>query len=158
DTAARFVHATGRKGKGPGEFQLPNRIARIHGDSLAVWDGTQQRLTVFDSAGRLGRTQEPRFAAGFAPDVPAIFADGGTIVKSGSNIRAIRRHSGVVPDSASFFAHGAGGAPLGELGRFPAGEIYVVQQRGGFGWSTLPFGRELFAAGSDSAFYLADSG
>jgi hypothetical protein len=158
DAAGRFVRSIGRKGKGPGEFQLPRLIARIRGDSLAVWDGSQQRLTVFDSAGRLGRTLEPRLAAGFAPDVPAIFTDGGFVVKSGTNVRAIRQHSGVYPDSASFAVAGADGAPLRELGRFPAGEVYVVQQRGSFGWSTLPFGHELFAAGSASAFYLADSG
>lgn len=158
DARGRFVRAVGRKGRGPGEFQLPRRIVRIRGDSLAVWDGTQGRLTVYDSAGALGRMLQPPFAAGYAPDVAAVFAGGGMMAQAGSNARAMLSRSGVYPDSAGFTALAADGSPLRTLGRFAAGEVYIVHQGGGVGWSTLPFGRELLHAGGPDAFYLADSG
>lgn len=158
DAAGRFVHAVGRKGRGPGEFQLPNRIARIHGDSLAVWDATLQRMTVFDSAGVLGRTAEPRFGAGFFPDVVAIFGDGGVAIKTGSNARAMGRRSGMVEDSAGFAVLGPDGAMVRDLGRIPAGEVYVTHAGSTYGWSNPPFGREIYTAGSPDAFYVADGG
>jgi len=158
DARGRFVRAVGRKGRGPGEFQLPRRIARIRGDSLAVWDGTQGRLTVYDSAGVLGRMLRPPIATGYAPDVAALFADGGMMAQAGSNARAMLSRSGLYPDSAAFTALAADGLPLRTLGRFAAGEVYIVHQGSGVGWSTLPFGRELLHAGAPDAFYLADSG
>jgi len=158
DARGRFVRAVGRKGRGPGEFQLPRRIVRIRGDSLAVWDGTQGRLTVYDSAGALGRMLQPPIAAGYAPDVAAVFAGGGMMAEAGSNARAMLSRSGVYPDSAAFTALAADGSPLRTLGRFAAGEVYIVHAGGAVGWNTLPFGRELFHAGAPDAFYLADSG
>lgn len=157
DATGRFVRAVGRKGKGPGEFQLPRRIVRIRGDSLAVWDGTQARLTVYDSAGVLGRMQQPAFAAGYMPDVAAVFADGGMMVRAGSNARAMLSRTGIYHDSATFAALAPDGRPLRTLGRFPAGEVYIVHQAGGVGWSHLPFSPELAHAGAPDAFYLADS-
>jgi hypothetical protein len=52
----RYERTIGRYGQGPGEF---NQIARVWargGDSIAVYDNGQQRVSVFDGAGRLGRT------------------------------------------------------------------------------------------------------
>jgi hypothetical protein len=158
DASGRFVHAVGRKGRGPGEFQIPDLLVLIHGDSLAVWDGSQDRVSVFDSAGVLGRTVEPRFERGYFPNVVAIFAGGGLAVKTGSNARAMAQRSGMVPDSAGFGVLGPDGAMVRDLGRVAVGNVYVTHAGNMYSWSTPPFGRELYTAGSPAALYVADGG
>jgi hypothetical protein len=46
----------GRRGNGPGEFQLPWKMAVNDHDTLAVWDQRHLRFSIFDPEGELGRT------------------------------------------------------------------------------------------------------
>ena len=46
DAHGVFVRAAGRTGRGPGEFLLPQVVERMAGDSIAVWDRTQQKVSV----------------------------------------------------------------------------------------------------------------
>jgi hypothetical protein len=45
----------GKPGDGPGEFRSIDNVFLRQGDSLAVYDGGHRRLSMFDSAGHLGR-------------------------------------------------------------------------------------------------------
>ena len=56
DSTGRSVRLIAGKGEGPGEVQSANGLARLRGDSLAVWDVRLRRLTTFDAAGRVART------------------------------------------------------------------------------------------------------
>ena len=38
DSAGKYVQRVGRKGWGPGEFQRPDHLLRLAGDTIAVWD------------------------------------------------------------------------------------------------------------------------
>ncbi|MDT8367912.1 MAG: hypothetical protein RQ745_01805 [Longimicrobiales bacterium] len=51
----KFLGAWGRRGEGPGEFGAPGPIWAVPGDSVAVWDRRNGRLSVFDFEGNLGR-------------------------------------------------------------------------------------------------------
>jgi hypothetical protein len=51
DADGALVATLGRAGDGPGEFQGVGGIVPLPGDSLAVWDPRQQRLTVFPPEG-----------------------------------------------------------------------------------------------------------
>jgi DNA-binding beta-propeller fold protein YncE len=53
DKNGRFVKAWGRKGNGPGEFNLPHAIAVDTRGRLYVADRSNARIQVFDSGGRL---------------------------------------------------------------------------------------------------------
>jgi hypothetical protein len=53
------VRSIGRTGQGPGEFGAPTWLGRMAGDSLAVYDTRNQRVSVFDSSGALGRMWTP---------------------------------------------------------------------------------------------------
>ncbi len=56
DSSGVFIGRWGRRGTGPGEFQLLwHAPFRMRGDSVGVWDFSDRRLTVFDAAGNLGR-------------------------------------------------------------------------------------------------------
>jgi hypothetical protein len=47
DTAGRLLRVIGREGAGPGEFSFINDIRVLPGDSLAVLDAMQSRISVF---------------------------------------------------------------------------------------------------------------
>lgn len=55
DERGRHLRTIGRKGSGPGEFQLPNGIARAPGGSLWVHDPLNARLTVLGPDGEVLR-------------------------------------------------------------------------------------------------------
>jgi hypothetical protein len=73
---ARF----GRRGSGPGEFQ---EIARLFvvggGDSIMVYDYSQNRLSIFDTRGSLGRTEHAS-PDGTPAFIEARFDDGSFLV------------------------------------------------------------------------------
>jgi hypothetical protein len=66
----------GGGGEGPGEFRRIRLLGSFGGDSIAVWDDSLARLTVFDAQGELIRTQQ--FPSGEDPPTRArgVFEDG----------------------------------------------------------------------------------
>lgn len=54
----------GRRGEGPGEFNLPAPMARLRGDTVAVLDQPQGRLSLFDRTGRFIRSEPVSLAPG----------------------------------------------------------------------------------------------
>ncbi|MCH8128062.1 6-bladed beta-propeller [candidate division KSB1 bacterium] len=51
DLSGNYTLTIGRKGQGPGEFESPNRILINSKDQIIVNDGTNRRITVFNSEG-----------------------------------------------------------------------------------------------------------
>lgn len=51
DEAGTWVESWGRQGEGPGEFGAVGPIWRLPGDSLLVWDGRLERMTVLGPDG-----------------------------------------------------------------------------------------------------------
>lgn len=70
----------GGSGEGPGEFRRIQVLGAFRGDSVAVWDHGNPRLTVFDPLGELARTTNARWGETppFAIDV---FPDGSILAK-----------------------------------------------------------------------------
>ena len=60
------LRSFGRRGSGPGEFSAVGSVFPHIGDSIAVSDGFQRRLSIFDSDGNLGRTVNLAQLADFA--------------------------------------------------------------------------------------------
>ena len=56
DSEGTFLTAAGARGDGPGEFRGPDGIGRYPGDSVAVFDRSHKRVTIFDHKGTMGRT------------------------------------------------------------------------------------------------------
>ena len=56
DAKGQFVRRFGRTGQGPGAFELITSIALLAGDSLAIVDNNQRRITVVDLSGNVGAT------------------------------------------------------------------------------------------------------
>jgi hypothetical protein len=69
----RYVGTLGRRGRGPGEFESPWRVATDANDSIFVWDVAQARISVFgrDLAFRRGFAVPPHWVVTsirFLPD------------------------------------------------------------------------------------------
>ena len=58
DCRGRALGREGRKGDGPGEFNVPAPLARLRGDTVGVWDQRQQRLSLFHPSGRFLRSEK----------------------------------------------------------------------------------------------------
>jgi hypothetical protein len=56
DSTGTFLHAIGRRGKGPGEFGAIGALQRLKGDSLLVFDPMLRRVTRFSSTGQFAET------------------------------------------------------------------------------------------------------
>lgn len=71
------VRTSGRRGEGPGEFQRPQRLLALPGDSVLVVDGMAGRASVLDADGVFARD----FRVGSGPGVGAIgrLADGNLV-------------------------------------------------------------------------------
>ncbi|WP_420127740.1 6-bladed beta-propeller [Longimicrobium sp.] len=52
----RYVGTIGRRGRGPGEFESPWRVATDASDSIFVWDVAQARISVFGGNLRFARS------------------------------------------------------------------------------------------------------
>ena len=55
DSTGAYHGALGRRGKGPGEFSAITSVTPMRGDTLAVFDATQRRLTIWSAARGLVR-------------------------------------------------------------------------------------------------------
>lgn len=77
DPAGTHVRTSGRRGEGPGEFQRPQRLIALPGDSVLVVDGMSGRASVLDPDGVFARD----FRVGSGPGVGAIgrLADGNLV-------------------------------------------------------------------------------
>lgn len=55
DASGAFLARLGREGGGPGEFRDPIEVALLGGDSIAVWDWRQRRISVYGIDDGFGR-------------------------------------------------------------------------------------------------------
>lgn len=154
----RHLRSVGRKGGGPGEFEQIGGLWRFGGDSLAVWDLRQARLSVFSPEGTLVRTAIPRPSptGAFAP-MYGVLSDGSFVLGSGMDMGAIfAGGSRRFRDSVLLVRYGAQGGVLDTIGRFPGDERDAEVGGTGFSLNPVPFGRRTFVATSgDRAFVAA---
>jgi hypothetical protein len=72
----------GGRGEGPGEFLRPRLLGPFRGDSVAVWDDANGRLSVFSPGGVLVRTEPAFLVDGVLPRAMAVFNDGSILAQT----------------------------------------------------------------------------
>lgn len=144
DDGGAHVRTIGRSGGGPGEFQALWGLYRLPGDSLGAWDWTAKRLTLYDTAGVLGRMVTPRTELHFAPRVIGALDDGTVLLIRGMNPAAIfGSGGGRIQDSVVLPRFDlATGEMVDSLGPFPGAERFAHTSEGGFWIRNLMFGRD----------------
>jgi hypothetical protein len=156
DRDGRHLRSVGRRGSGPGEFEQIGGLWRFAGDSLAVWDLRQSRLSIFSPAGELVRTALPRPGppGAFAP-MHGVFSDGSFVLGSGMNMGEIfAGGSRRFRDTVVLVRYGAEGRALDTIGRFPGDERDAEVAGTGFSLNPVPFGRRTFIAVSGRHGYV----
>lgn len=148
EPTGRLTARIGRSGDGPGEFRGINHVALLPGDSLAVWDLAQGRLTVFDANGVAGR--EARIGASETSrrsDIVGILEDGSIL--SRGFIRLAETPDGLMRPETQTWHLSPDGTLVDSIGPLPGGETWFIPRDGGFSVFTPPFARrtELLVSG-----------
>jgi hypothetical protein len=145
-TRGEHLASLGRRGSGPGEFQLPTWVG-THADTLLVWDAALERLTVFDSAGRVARAVPVGSVGGSFPSVIGTFPDGTLLFASGTDADAGARE-GPWRGTRHLVRVSSTGQVIDTLASVPSQDRYSYRSSGGAGLvvEDLPFGRRTVIA------------
>lgn len=103
DSAGAFVKGVGGRGEGPGEFIGIRLLGSFVGDSVAVWDDAQGRLTVLDPEGNVARVVTGDGGQAPPPNAFRTFPDGTVLARVREVLPAGALEPGtVIPDTAVF--------------------------------------------------------
>jgi hypothetical protein len=143
DTTGALVRSVGRRGDGPGEFQIPQFVGHT-GDTVWVYDYAHSRVTRFDATGALLGT------VNLTPPLPSALAigdlDDGSLVLMGQWASdGSRMTQGLVRDSVAVVRY-ANGMRSDTIAVIP-GREYVrrADETGRMVMSTAVFGRRASA-------------
>ena len=154
DAEGGFLHSIGRSGEGPGEFLAMSRLWPLAGDSLALYDFVNVRVTVL--------TPDGQFARDFRVDQPGTgvpFPRGtldGRWILAQTSIADQQEYfeEGPRRDSVQFFRYDLEGAVDTSLGRFQGSEQLVMTLQGRLIVASVSYAREeQVALGSDVWYY-----
>lgn len=162
DSGGRIRSRIGPSGKGPGQFELVWGLLRVGDDSVAAWDGWNNRWNVFDAANKLVRSDH-------VDNPPMVrYRDGAwrlqlvPVGTSGSRIQIAWTNNGVwigtegtEPDSSTVFRVGRDGH-LAPISRVFRQERFQWRGRKYGAKGTIPFGREGSIAADASSWYYSD--
>lgn len=119
----------GRKGGGPGEFQMLMTLLRVPGDSLLTFDAMNRRFSVFDAGGRHVRDFGTTDASSPVPILVIGRLDDGTYIGQQPNVRVgpemFARKEGPARDSVYVLHVDASGLPADTFGLFPGPRVEV---------------------------------
>lgn len=159
----RLAALLGSPGRGPGEFGTLASMVPLSPDSLALWDDTRRRLSVFTLDGRLAREVD---LSGLA--LPTPLAAGSTSeLAAWTHVLSVAKGelalfqvgvwgdggSGVRRVPAPSYLISAAGEELAVLGPFPGDQTYDFGPAGG-GPFIFPFGAETHAVAADGAIVV----
>ena len=153
DTLGTFVHSSGRRGAGPGEFRQPSTLDR-NGDSLFVYDLAGYRLTSLDARGQVTGTVAVPDAVGAS--VAGVTRDGSLIMLKQATYGASAT-PGVRRDSMRVIRVMLPGLDSDTLAVVAGAEVVIVSTGSGFLVSALPFGRNTVVATFGDRIYIADN-
>lgn len=159
DSGGRFLFTAGRKGQGPGEFEVPTWLGRVEGDTLAVWDQRLKRLSFFSGEGTYRRAAAIPDADGMFPTAVGMFSDRSLALDPGPDVMAMMQgERGVRRDSVTLQRFAPDGSRAGPLARFAGNEVHVADRPTGFAWNDAPFARRAYVSVAGERLYVGDSG
>jgi hypothetical protein len=139
DARGRFVRAMGRQGQGPGEFSSITRLELLPGDSIAAYDGLRATLTVFDTTGRVVRTERLVAGAG-GLELRGMLADGTLILSQAYNVM-FGRTSRLERDPITYIAKRQSRAELDTVAKVAGTEVFLFAGEDFSSRRPRPFGK-----------------
>lgn len=157
DPRGRFLRAAGRRGGGPGEFATLDAMLPYRGDSVAVWDARQRRLTVLGADGGPGRTTTVA-VGGVSAALRGVFADGAFVLEPAPGLDAfLRMEEGERRDSVRYVRHTADGVAADTLGARAGRELVAGRAGGTISQQGVLLGRDAYFAARGDRAYLGES-
>jgi hypothetical protein len=83
DGDGRYLHGSGGRGAGPGEFQNISYMRRLEGDTLLVYDSRNRRVSLIDAGGVMVREFTPTLPDGTAASGIAATSSDGALLLTG---------------------------------------------------------------------------
>lgn len=154
-----FRKATGRRGGGPGEFEMLMWLLPTRGDSLLAYDWRHRRVSVLSGEGEYARSfqLEMLTTSGGFPVVSEAFPDGHLLLATEMTFASGEIPMGARRDSAVYYVLDPDGEVAESLGAFPGGESYHVSDGETWYAGALSFGRFGQAAVGALGFYYGSS-
>lgn len=158
DESGAHLFDVGRAGDGPGEFRSLRRIWQIWGDSIMTYDGRLSRVTVFDFAGKVGRTLvlaphgRARQAFGMRP-----FVDRSLLVEG--VVQGERPQQRLFDGGSRLFErYSSDGEALNPIAEEPIGPRWGFTVEGRVAYTSAPFGLAFVPSASDGDFLYVGPG
>jgi hypothetical protein len=133
DADGTFLRRMGREGEGPGEFRFMQIMGTLGPDTLVVLDGSQRRISFFDTQAGFLFQANVQENAGMTYFANGIFGDGSVVF--GGGLRAGPGFEipddGYKRDPTTYQSVNREGKIATEFGEFPGPEIYFQAQGGG---------------------------
>ena len=155
DREGQYVATGGRHGEGPGEFESIAWMAPFTADSIVVFDSEHRRFSIFDLAGRFGRSFQ---ASEDFFDIAGRFADGSLLLPPVVSFGAgDESRNGLVRDSSHLVRVSAAGDQPDTLMVIIGPEIILQVTPRSMSARMAPFGRVTRVAVGDTVFHTTTS-
>ncbi len=144
----RFLLATGREGKGPGEYERLTSVESYRGDSIVTFDYWAGRVTVLDSSGAMGRVAPLMELSSHLRSLYT-FPDGRFLLRT-SPLEALAEAHGRVRPQIPLLLLAPDGSLQDTVAVVPGNEDFVYET----GDAAPPLERETYVAVHDSLVYI----
>jgi hypothetical protein len=132
DKDGRFLRTVGRKGQGPGDFNIPCYFCLLPDGTLCILDSANQKLSVLDGQGRFLRGFP---LAGYCREVEADPGNELVFLEEKFPPRNVFGKSGLIQMTNRFFRADPDKGTLSELFEFKGEQMFVIPKEGGSnGW------------------------
>ncbi len=158
DSEGRHLWTSGGQGDGPGEFQNIGWLHRL-GDSLAAYDPSLRRVSVFDDRGDLGRAVNLASSGGRGrPSALGVMHDGSIVVSALPTLNVLAHADGIVQASGWLLRYDPHGALRDTIDSMAGSQQYISTIGSRRGMIPLPFGTRSVVAVSPTNIYAGNSG
>jgi hypothetical protein len=125
DLNGEFLKAVGGSGRGPGEFTQLESLHPLPGDSLAVMDWMQSRLSIFASEGEFARSAPLQPAGPGLPQIIGALDDGVLVAVIRSLMAQPPARPGFSRETSLYVAFDSDGAVRDTIAELPDFEVYM---------------------------------
>lgn len=161
DQSGRRLSVVGRSGRGPGEYSSIRDIARLPGDSLAVFDPGARRVSLLAPDGVFVRSfaLQPPFEGGGSPTRMVALSDG-TMLIGYSEIQQMAPQDTAVYFTQRLFPYSTSGVLRSTRGMSLPNREHFVQvtpaNRGGVSYWDRAFGRLMTIRAESTSLLVGD--
>lgn len=164
DPDGRPVVTVGRQGAGPGEYRSIRWVQVLRGDTVAVYDIQQRRLTYLDGRGDLIRTEPIRVTGeavpqgGIAPVPPGVLAlrNDGSVWAHGIGTMRPTGQPGLLTISTALMLLAPDREAAAELGRIGWHDLYETAGTSPRRFEMPPFVRRALISSDGDRLFVAE--